>query len=1817
MTNSLTKIFDNIGFSFRTKNNFFIPTNPIKGFNLFNSSHIGYYIPYLARSQDNGFSYEVGVGYITLNGTEIVIERYKVVKSSNNDLKVSFPSASNEFYVFANESNFNTAFNNVIVKESSFSAEALSAIYLLDSSNGPIDIALPSAQQSDNLVLEFKLITDNNPAIIRDSNGLILLSLSSSKRYTKLAYNNSWHELQNEQSISFSAESTGPTFSAQANAAGDIYSFQYNEDGSALAGSKMYWSSGNTNKLLLGSSSDSLAHTIIPTSGSGNVIFNNDRTSSNFIVYGSGNNNLFVDYRGRLGLNIPSGTTPETIVHIINTTCREDIRLENRSTCHPTNITMYYKPSGALSSNATVGEINIAGKNSDGNVTYYSKITSKAKEPLSTSQKGKMEIVVASGHSPTSGIVTISTDPDATVIGYSNNSLVVSGNTNTSLGFANTNINLTSTTATIKGNSINLQSQNIVLGSGNTGSVTIPSLIASNIETTNLAITSIAPNSILATDDDGNVTAGSNLVKFPSIPSGRILTTDIGGAITGIFYTDSFFLSDRDLSWNKYAKRSASICLRQIVPDSPVPLEEFAVGDQIAVTTSTTTYYRTVVSLDVVNNTIIGIVVNQNLSENTVSDVIVYSITKGGYFLADMYTTAGNTADATAIQLSIRPQTDTIFNTKHKDIDFIVYGIDPVPSLSVKANNGRSSVQSGEFFGYATQQGRAPFAIPVTTGGVGTSSTNNTVNYKSTASGSFSGMVTSVGTNGLPSYYGTYDQNGNVAEWVEDTSSISTSTTQYVAGGSWASVSDQSLHSLIPYVYSGGYNDIGFRICGSYGLIDNTYISQTLNLDFSSVANPNNPEDLDPVYISNTLSPSSSGIDNLGVVNRNYRIGTNEITNNQYRLFLNAVASTDNYGLYNSNMSGSPMGGISRSGSPGSYSYYTTTVMQDKPVVFVNYLSSIRFTNWLHNSAPTGTGLSNNITENGAYEITSMGANTYSITKNTYQNYWLPSINEWHKAAYFVPRGISATEQSSSVLVKTNNPYIITSGLNNSGVPYIDYASLSVSGWLYADKLLIGDGSFSSNTGTGGNNIISMLNGTLIVESGSHKVTIGNQNNLVVSNAGAPWDGTYGNVLANTGIVLSANGNITLAASNDIKFYSPNYIRISGLEIDNLKYKNLLKIDASGSSSATYAGPTSGLLYKQDDNTAVATSQMVIAGGEITMPNKDTNKAVYVDQYHRLTTFSGVSYANNTITMDLPLVVDTIQIGPELVFYEGSILTHNGTGPASWQPAEYLKAEGILWNRYIKRPVMVYDDHLVFADSPSLETLAKEFSYSDTIAVVNQETREINYVKAADNSIHIIDGPSPVPVPTALFVNGGSGPSLTFCPAIDWASNCASGVSGYAYSVTKGGYISMQIDQENNEDINSQFSCGVSSTGYFKPNTLNTISTRPSQPTAFNMLAENIDFVIYGAKTTLYHRYESSIFNSGADGLPSGLSAAFKIDANIPNAVSGDASSGVYFSGFADIQGTQPSGFSIDERAKISINTNNAYLISSIPSGTGTLGVYADLTVNGYTYSSGVIANDLFIRPLPDIAGTGKYIINAPLTINEYGQIISQVPQTAPTVPGSPTSLEGTAGNSAVTLSWVAPTNNGGRVVINYLIEYSVNGGTTWTTYSKPASTATTISITGLTNNVEYIFRVSAINSIGTGAPSITSDGVTPASNRPSQPQSLAVTRGVLSATLIWSAPVFGSPTNYVVEYSDDNGVTWSTYPDPDTVSTSTTVTIPGLLDNLRYLFRVKAENANGYGAYVEIASIGTDPYDPPTDPEGDGTSIWDFGKITFTGVCV
>jgi uncharacterized delta-60 repeat protein len=96
-------------------------------------------------------------------------------------------------------------------------------------------------------------------------------------------------------------------------------------------------------------------------------------------------------------------------------------------------------------------------------------------------------------------------------------------------------------------------------------------------------------------------------------------------------------------------------------------------------------------------------------------------------------------------------------------------------------------------------------------------------------------------------------------------------------------------------------------------------------------------------------------------------------------------------------------------------------------------------------------------------------------------------------------------------------------------------------------------------------------------------------------------------------------------------------------------------------------------------------------------------------------------------------------------------------------------------------------------------------------------------------------------------------------------------------------------------------------------------------------------------------------------------------------------------------------------------------------------------------------------------------------------------------VPGVPSGVVGVSGDGEVVLSWVAPSVTGGAVVTDYVVEYSADGGVSWFVLADGTSTSTSATVTELLNGTGYVFRVSAVNSAGTGPVSVVSASVVPA----------------------------------------------------------------------------------------------------------------------------
>jgi formylglycine-generating enzyme required for sulfatase activity len=159
--------------------------------------------------------------------------------------------------------------------------------------------------------------------------------------------------------------------------------------------------------------------------------------------------------------------------------------------------------------------------------------------------------------------------------------------------------------------------------------------------------------------------------------------------------------------------------------------------------------------------------------------------------------------------------------------------------------------------------------------------------------------------------------------------------------------------------------------------------AHAVTLDMVTVGDPGNAAD-------------TTGFPNpAGAVADAFQIMKYEWTNSQYKDFLNSVAATDTYSLYNASMGSDARGGITQSGASGSYTYAAKTNMGDKPVNYVSWFDAARVSNWLMNG-----GTSSSSTETGAYTLAG-GTSGNAPAVNNGATFYVPTENQWYKAAYY------------------------------------------------------------------------------------------------------------------------------------------------------------------------------------------------------------------------------------------------------------------------------------------------------------------------------------------------------------------------------------------------------------------------------------------------------------------------------------------------------------------------------------------------------------------------------------------------------------------------------------------------------------------------------------------------------------------------------------------------------------------------------------------------------------------------------------------------
>lgn len=193
------------------------------------------------------------------------------------------------------------------------------------------------------------------------------------------------------------------------------------------------------------------------------------------------------------------------------------------------------------------------------------------------------------------------------------------------------------------------------------------------------------------------------------------------------------------------------------------------------------------------------------------------------------------------------------------------------------------------------------------------------------------------------------------------------------------------------------------------------------------------------------------------------------------------------------------------------------------------------------------------------------------------------------------------------------------------------------------------------------------------------------------------------------------------------------------------------------------------------------------------------------------------------------------------------------------------------------------------------------------------------------------------------------------------------------------------------------------------------------------------------------------------------------------------------------------------------------------------------------------------------------------------------------TTASAPLDVNGTEGASFVELEWSAPTSDGGATVADYVVQFSANGGVAWSLFADGTSTATSATVTGLSNGTSYVFRVAAVNAAGTGSFSLVSPEVVPRTT-PAQPAApTAGTVTISSVEVRWSAPASdgGAALTGFVLYRNGSLIA-------SLSASATSYTDASLAAGTNYSYQVAASNVAGSSPSSSALVVATLP-DAPT----------------------
>jgi subtilase family serine protease len=199
-------------------------------------------------------------------------------------------------------------------------------------------------------------------------------------------------------------------------------------------------------------------------------------------------------------------------------------------------------------------------------------------------------------------------------------------------------------------------------------------------------------------------------------------------------------------------------------------------------------------------------------------------------------------------------------------------------------------------------------------------------------------------------------------------------------------------------------------------------------------------------------------------------------------------------------------------------------------------------------------------------------------------------------------------------------------------------------------------------------------------------------------------------------------------------------------------------------------------------------------------------------------------------------------------------------------------------------------------------------------------------------------------------------------------------------------------------------------------------------------------------------------------------------------------------------------------------------------------------------------------------------------------------PSATPTVPGAPVLNTATPANTSVSLSWSAPSNNGGSPVTGYEVcEGTTSGKENCPTPPATTTSLTSITVSGLSNGTPYYFTVKAMNSVGPSAAS-NELSATPvaAATAPGAPTNLVATTSPTKGVVLTWAPPSSNGGSTIISYTVYRGSSSgreTSYASLNCTSSTCTYNDTGTRHAAVYYYEVAAVNAIGTGSRSNQAS--------------------------------